>query len=89
MIEYISGRVQTLTPTTVVIDNQGIGYIMEISLQTYDVLQGKKEAMIYIQRQVNQRDGSEVDYGFASTEERELFRIWITVITYCCNVSSP
>lgn len=74
MIEYISGRVQTLTPTTVVIDNQGIGHIMEISLQTYDALQGKKEAVIYIQRQVNQRDGSEVDYGFASTEERELFR---------------
>ena len=74
MIEYISGRVNTLTPTSVVIDNHGIGYIMEISLQTYNVLQGKSEATIYIQRQVNQRDGSEVDYGFASTEERNLFR---------------
>lgn len=74
MIEYVSGRVKTLTPTSVVIDNQGIGYIMEISLQTYDVLQAKSEATIYIQKQVNQRDGSEVDYGFASTEERDLFR---------------
>lgn len=74
MIEYISGKISALTPTSVVIDNQGIGYIMEISLQTYDTLQGKKEATIYIQRQVNQRDGSEVDYGFSSTEERELFR---------------
>lgn len=74
MIEYISGAVKSLTPTSVVIDNQGIGYIMEISLQTYDVLQSKREATIYIQRQLNQRDGTEVDYGFATTEERDLFR---------------
>lgn len=74
MIEYISGTVKNLSPTSVVIDNQGIGYIMEISLQTYNILQGKKEASIFIQRQINQRDGSEIDYGFADTEERELFR---------------
>jgi Holliday junction DNA helicase RuvA len=57
-----------------VIDNQGIGYAVEISLQTYDVLRGKDSATVYIQRQVNPRDGSEVDYGFASQDERELFR---------------
>ena len=74
MIEYISGKLATLTPTMAVIDNQGIGYAMEISLQTYDALQGKQEARVYIQRQVNPRDGSEVDYGFATPDERELFR---------------
>jgi Holliday junction DNA helicase RuvA len=57
-----------------VIDNQGIGYAVEISLQTYDVLRGKDSATVYIQRQVNPRDGSEVDYGFATQDERELFR---------------
>ena len=74
MIDYISGKLETLTPTSAVIDNQGIGYIVEISLQTYDVLQGKSDVRVYVQRQVNQRDGLEVDYGFASMEERELFR---------------
>ena len=74
MIEYISGKLATLTPTMAVIDNQGIGYAMEISLQTYDALQGKQEARVYIQHQVNPRDGSEVDYGFATPDERELFR---------------
>lgn len=74
MIEYISGKLVTLTPTMVVIDNQGIGYAVEISLQTYDSLNGKSEATVFIQRQVNQRDGTEVDYGFASKDERELFR---------------
>ena len=74
MIDYVSGKIATLTPTMAVIDNQGIGYAVEISLQTYDVLRGKDSATVYIQRQVNPRDGSEVDYGFATQDERELFR---------------
>lgn len=74
MIDYVSGKLTTLTPTMAVIDNQGIGYAVEISLQTYDVLRGKDSATVYIQRQVNPRDGSEVDYGFATQDERELFR---------------
>ena len=74
MIEYISGKLVALTPTMAVIDNQGIGYAVEISLQTYDALNGKSEATAYIQRQINPRDGIEVDYGFATKEERELFR---------------
>lgn len=74
MIDYISGRLAELSPTNAVIENQGIGYIMEISLQTYEELNGKTEATLYIQRQVNQRDGVEIDYGFATKEERNLFR---------------
>lgn len=74
MIDYISGRLKTLTPTYAVIENSGIGYMVEISLQTYDFLSGKEDCTVYIQRQVNQRDGTEVDYGFSTREERELFR---------------
>lgn len=75
MIDYISGKVTELTPTMAVIENNGIGYGMEISLQTYSTLEGRNEARIYVQRQVNQRDGTDVDYGFATKEERELFRL--------------
>ncbi len=74
MIDYISGKLVTLTPTMAVIDNQGIGYALEISLQTYDVLNGKDTATAFVQRQLNPRDGTDVDYGFATREERELFR---------------
>ena len=74
MIDYISGKLAELTPTSAVIENQGIGYRTEISLQTYALLEGKGTATIYIQKQVNQRDGTDVDYGFASKDERELFR---------------
>lgn len=75
MFDYISGRIAELTPTRMVIDNHGIGYALEISLQTYEALEGKNEAVIYIQSQLNQRDGTQVDYGFAGKEERELFRL--------------
>ena len=79
MLDYISGRIVELTPTRIVIDNQGLGYSLEVSLQTYEALEGKNEAAIYIQSQLNQRDGTQVDYGFAGKEERDLFRLIIGV----------
>ena len=75
MIDYISGKIKELSPTMVVLDNNGIGYVMEISLQTYTALEGLGEAVIYIQKQVNQRDGTETDYGFSGKDERNLFRL--------------
>lgn len=75
MLDYVSGQIAELSPTRTVIDNHGLGYSLEISLQTYEALEGKREATIYIQSQLNQRDGTQVDYGFASKDERELFRL--------------
>lgn len=79
MFDYISGKIEELTPTRVVIDNNGIGYGMEISLQTYALLENKTETRIYIQSQVNPRDGSEVSYGFANKDERALFQLITSV----------
>jgi len=73
MIDYVSGRIAELTPTRLVIDNQGIGYALEISLQTYAAFDGKSEGTAYIQQQANPREGTSVDYGFATKSERELF----------------
>ena len=79
MIDYISGKIAELGPTRVVIDNNGIGYAAEISLQTYQVLEGRSEGTVYVQSQVNQRDGTEVEYGFATKDEREIFRLIIGI----------
>lgn len=75
MLDYIFGQIAELTPTRIVVDNHGLGYSLEISLQTYEALEGKREATIYIQSQLNPRDGTQVDYGFAGKEERDLFRL--------------
>ena len=56
MIDYISGRIAELSPTQVVIDNHGIGYSIEISIQTYNALQGQESAKIYIHQHVSQKE---------------------------------
>ena len=75
MIDFVTGKLCEISPTRVVVDNNGIGYAMEISLQTYDLLKEKKEAVVYVLSQVNQREGTSIDYGFANKEERELFKL--------------
>jgi Holliday junction DNA helicase RuvA len=75
MTDYVSGKIAELSPTQVVVDNHGIGYIFEISLQTYSALEGKAESTVYAQHMPNPRDGSFIDYGFATRNERELFRL--------------
>jgi len=75
MTEYISGKIAELSPTQVVVDNNGIGYCLEISLQTYSKLEGKENAKVFVQTQINTRDGISIDYGFADKDERALFQL--------------
>lgn len=79
MIEYISGNIADLSPTRIVIDNHGMGYGLEISLQTYGTLRNSKEAKVYALTTVNQRDATEVMYGFATKDERDLFELIIGI----------
>ena len=66
-----------LTPTELVLDNQGIGYSILISLQTYEAFQGKTSATAYIHHYI--REDEELYFGFATKDERELFRLLISV----------
>ncbi|MBE6250515.1 MAG: Holliday junction branch migration protein RuvA [Bacteroidales bacterium] len=77
MIDYIKGSVETLSPTEVTIETYGIGYRILISLQTYEGLNGQKEAKVYIHHYL--REDEELYYGFATKDERELFRLLIGV----------
>lgn len=77
MIEYIKGQIVSLSPTELILDNHGIGYSILISLQTYEVFQGKTEATAYIHHYI--REDEELYFGFATKDERELFRLLIGV----------
>ena len=77
MIDYIKGTIEELNPTETTIENNGIGYKILISLQTYEALNGTKEGKIYIHHYL--REDEELYYGFASKDERELFRLVIGV----------
>lgn len=77
MIDYIKGTIAELTPTEVVIECGNIGYVAMISLQTYSLLDRKTEAKVFIHHIL--REDEEFYYGFASKDERELFRLLISV----------
>ena len=79
MIDYIFGNIAELSPTRVVVDNHGMGYGLEISLQTYEVLRDKKEAKVFVLTTINQRDATEVMYGFAGKDERVLFELIVSI----------
>lgn len=77
MIDYIKGKIDSLNPTELILENNGIGYSVLISLQTYEKLNGSSETTIYIHHYL--REDEELYYGFATKDERELFRLLIGV----------
>ena len=77
MIDYIKGKTIELTPTDMVLECYGIGYKILISLQTYEALNGKSDTTVYIHHYL--REDEELFYGFATKDEREMFRLLISV----------
>jgi len=81
MIEYIKGELTALIPTMAVVEAAGVGYALNISLNTYTTIQGKKEVKLFVHEVLSAggRDDSFTLFGFASMQERELYRMLITV----------
>lgn len=81
MIEYIRGGLEELTPALAVIEAAGVGYALNISLNTYTALQGQREAKLFVHEALvtGGRDDSYTLYGFATKQERALYRMLITV----------
>ena len=77
MIDYIKGKTIELTPTDMVLECYGIGYKILISLQTYEALNGKSDTTVFIHHYL--REDEELYYGFATKDEREMFRLLISV----------
>ncbi|HIT84089.1 MAG TPA: Holliday junction branch migration protein RuvA [Candidatus Avibacteroides faecavium] len=77
MIEHLRGQLAELTPTQAVVECCGVGYGVNISLNTYSALQGRTECKLYISEVI--REDAHVLYGFGTREERELFLLLVTV----------
>ena len=77
MIDYIKGQIVELTPAELILECGGIGYSILISLQTYEAFQMQTQAVAYIHHYI--REDEELFYGFATKDERELFRLLIGV----------
>lgn len=77
MIEYVSGKLDALTPATATVECHGVGYLLNISLNTFSAIQGKAEVRLYVYESI--REDAWVLFGFATMQERQLFLQLISV----------
>ena len=77
MIEYIKGELTDLTPAMATVEAAGVGYGLNISLNTFSAIQGKKEVKLYVYEAI--REDAHLLYGFVNRKEREMFLLLITV----------
>jgi len=77
MFEYFKAKITELTPTYIVLDVNGIGYHINISLYSYSKLQGLTSCQLYLHQII--REDAHLLFGFIDIEEREIFRQLISV----------
>lgn len=77
MYEYIQGKLAELAPAYAVVETGGVGYLLNISLQTYSEIEGRSEVKLFTHFVV--REDAQLFFGFSTKTERELFRQLISV----------
>lgn len=77
MIGYLKGEIINAAPTRILVDVNGVGYVVNISLNTFESLSGKKSVQLYISTIV--REDSIALYGFSGEEEKAMFELLISV----------
>lgn len=86
MYDYIKGNVAELTPTYVVLDNHGVGYMINISLNSFNALQHQEDVVkVYVYEAI--REDAHLLYGFTERRERELFLLLISVLGVGANTA--
>ena len=77
MIDYIKGEITELTPANVVLDTNGVGYFIHITLPTFSVLTEQTSTKLFVYEAI--REDAYILYGFLSKSERQLFLLLISV----------
>lgn len=77
MYEYIQGKLVEINPVYAVLDTGGTGFILQITLNTFTKISGLENCKLYVHQVI--REDAHVLFGFADQEERELFRLLISV----------
>ena len=77
MIHHLKGKLVEKNPTYVVVECNGVGYFLNISLHTFSLLPNDENAMLYTHLQV--KEDSHTLFGFSDKAEREIFRLLLSV----------
>jgi Holliday junction DNA helicase RuvA len=78
LINYVKGQITYRNPAQMIIESNGVGYGLMVSLNTFSKLSQQQEAQLFVES-VYVRDDNPRYYGFADEDERELFRKLISV----------
>ena len=79
MISYIEGNIQEITPTYIILDCNGMGYLLNISLTTFSNLESRLDSKIKLFTHLHIREDAHTLYGFFEKEERKIFRLLLSV----------
>ena len=85
MIAHLQGKLSEKTPTEVVIDCNGVGYQVNISLHTYSLLPNTENIKLYIYLQI--KEDAHTLFGFAEKSEREIFKMLLSVSGIGANIA--
>lgn len=77
MIDYVKGEIGSLNPAVCVVECNGVGYGVNISLNTFNALQGQKQVKLYVYESI--REDAYQLFGFMTEQERALFMLLISV----------
>ena len=85
MYAFISGKIAEITPAYVLVDNNGIGYFINITLNTFTAIGNQEQVRLYTHLQILE-DAHNL-YGFYTTQERDMFEMLISVSGVGCNTA--
>jgi holliday junction DNA helicase RuvA len=82
MYDFIEGNIDRISPTHVVVENGGMGYLLAISIITYERIKNAKQTRLFVEQSFkveNQSPVAMVLYGFSEPEERSMFQMLTSV----------
>ena len=85
MYAFISGKIAEITPAYVIIDNHGVGYFINITLNTFTAIGNQEEVRLYTHLQILE-DAHNL-FGFYTVKERDMFEMLISVSGVGCNTA--
>ena len=85
MYAYIKGKLVEKNPAFVILDNNGIGYLINISINTYTKIQNETDVKLHVHQQIT--EDAHTFYGFAEESEKQLFQQLISVSGVGCSTA--
>jgi Holliday junction DNA helicase RuvA len=79
MIGYLTGKIISKKPTQIILDVNGVGYIINITLSTFEALPDSSDEIVSLHTYLNVREDALILFGFSKLSEKEMFELLISV----------